>query len=131
MTAIGAPEEIGSPSVTKSWETVPALWAVISFSIFIASMTAMSAPSSTSAPCSTATRRTVPWSGEMSVSPPPPPPPERSDRRGGRRAPPLPAAAPGAEAFRGDGTGNGSGNGAPRARRDAGADVAGPGADRH
>ena len=95
--ATEAPTAIGSSAI------VPDLWAVISFSIFIASITAISAPSSTAAPASTATFRTVPWIGEASVSPPPPPPPEaRSARRGGLRAPaaagtePLTAAPAGA-----------------------------------
>ena len=38
MTASGAPAEIGSPSLMGSSAITPALWAVISFSIFIASM---------------------------------------------------------------------------------------------
>ena len=48
------------PSDTLSSSTVPELGAVISFSIFIASITQMSAPSATSAPFSTATFSTVP-----------------------------------------------------------------------
>ena len=56
---------------------------------------ATSAPSSTAAPCSTATLSTVPWSGEVSVSPPPPPPPPaRSLRRGARRAATAPSERP-------------------------------------
>ncbi len=47
MTAIGAPDWIGSPSFTDSVSITPALCAVISFSIFIASMMQMSWPSST------------------------------------------------------------------------------------
>jgi len=62
--ATEAPTEIGNSA------TVPALWAVISFSIFIASMTAISAPSSTVAPFSTSTLSTVPWIGEVSASAP-------------------------------------------------------------
>ena len=54
--------------MTLSSVTLPARWAVISFSIFIASITQISAPSSTSSPFFTATLRTVPWSGETSVS---------------------------------------------------------------
>ena len=48
MTAIVAPEVIGSPSLTATCSTTPALWAVISFSIFIASMMQTSSPSWTS-----------------------------------------------------------------------------------
>jgi hypothetical protein len=62
------------------------LWAVISFSIFIASMMQIRAPSSTAAPCSTSTLKTLPCSGEESVSPPPPPPPEPDRSRRGRGA---------------------------------------------
>jgi hypothetical protein len=51
---------IAPPSETLSSVTLPAWWAVISFSIFIASITQISAPSSTSAPFSTATLSTVP-----------------------------------------------------------------------
>ena len=75
MTAIVSPVATEPPTAIGSSATLPALWAVISFSIFIASITATSAPSSTSAPASTATLSTVPWIGEASVSPPPPPPP--------------------------------------------------------
>ena len=78
MTA--APSEIGSSAIT------PALWAVISFSIFIASMMQTSAPSSTVAPCSTSTLKTLPWSGEASVSPPAPPPPPPACARGAAAA---------------------------------------------
>ena len=74
MTAIGSPDFTAPPSWTASSAIVPALWAKISFSIFIASMMQTSAPSSTSAPCSTSTFQTLPCSGEASVSPPPPPP---------------------------------------------------------
>ena len=51
MVAIGSPVLIGSPSVIGSVAILPALWAVISFSIFIASMMQSSWPSSTSSPC--------------------------------------------------------------------------------
>ena len=74
ITASVSPVATDAPTAIGSSETVPALCAVISFSIFIASITAISAPSSTSAPASTATFSTVPWIGEASVSPPPPPP---------------------------------------------------------
>ena len=47
---------------------MPALWAVISFSIFIASMMQMSWPSSTVAPFSTSTFHMLPCSGEVSSS---------------------------------------------------------------
>ena len=90
ITAIVSPDEIEPPSETFSSSTVPALCAVISFSIFIASITQISAPSSTVAPFSTATLRMLPWSGDASVSPPPPPPPPARSRRLGalrRRAP--------------------------------------------
>ena len=59
MTATVSPEATEAPTAIGSSATVPALWAVISFSIFIASITAMSAPSSTCAPCSTATEAVV------------------------------------------------------------------------
>ncbi len=75
ITASVSPLATEAPTAIGSSATVPALWAVISFSIFIASITAIRAPSSTAAPCSTATLSTVPWSGEASVSPPPAPPP--------------------------------------------------------
>ena len=39
IVAIGSPALIEAPTSTASEETLPALWAVISFSIFIASMT--------------------------------------------------------------------------------------------
>ena len=73
----------------------PALWAVISFSIFIASMMQMSWPSSTVAPCSTRTFHMLPCSGDSSVSGPPAPPLLRSARLGLRAAgaAPLDAAA--------------------------------------
>ncbi len=60
MTAIVSPVEIAAPSDTPSSSIFPPAGAVISFSIFIASITQMSAPASTSAPCSTFTFRTVP-----------------------------------------------------------------------
>ena len=53
-----------APSATLRVVTLPARWAAISFSIFIASITQTRSPSSTSAPCSTATLKTVPCSGE-------------------------------------------------------------------
>ena len=73
---------------------------MISFSIFIASITHTTAPASTSWPFSTSTRSTVPWSGDTSVSLAPSceaAPRERS-RRGARRGPrpSSPAAAPAA-----------------------------------
>src|SRR5215204_1135597 len=60
ITAIGSPDFTAPPSWTASSATVPALWAKISFSIFIASMMQTSAPSCTSAPCSTRTFQTLP-----------------------------------------------------------------------
>ena len=95
MTARVSPLATAAPSEIGSSATVPALWAVISFSIFIASMMQISAPSSTSAPCSTSTLKTLPCSGEVSASPPPPPPPEllRSRRGAGRPAGAAPLAA--------------------------------------
>ena len=60
ITAIVAPEAIGSPSLTASVSTIPALWAVISFSIFIASMMQTICPSWTSWPCSTSTFHMLP-----------------------------------------------------------------------
>ena len=62
MTAIGSPEATAAPPATVNSATVPSRWAVISFSIFIASITQINAPSSTSAPFSTATLRIVPVS---------------------------------------------------------------------
>src|SRR3954470_840940 len=84
MTAIVSPAEIAAPSATPSSSTVPAAGAVISFSIFIASITQISAPASTAAPFSTATLSTVPCSGETSLpsADGPLPPPERSRRFG-------------------------------------------------
>ena len=71
---------------------------MISFSIFIASITQTSAPSSTSAPSATATFRIVPWSGETSASLDEAlEPPDFRSRFGGRFAAagaPPPAAAP-------------------------------------
>src|SRR3954471_7908775 len=97
MTAIVSPVEIAAPSVTPSSSTVPAPGAVISFSIFIASITQIRAPASTVAPCSTATFSTVPWSGDSSwPGAPPPPPPDLRSRRGAAFAAgdaPLGAAA--------------------------------------
>ena len=86
ITASVSPAVTEPPSVIGSSAILPALCAVISFSIFIASMMHTSAPSSTSAPCSTSTLKTLPCSGEASVSPPPPPPPAlRSRSRRGLR----------------------------------------------
>ena len=72
-----SPEPIAAPSATFRAVTLPERWAVISFSIFIASITQIRSPSATSAPSATATLRTVPCSGEGSASleaaaPPPP-----------------------------------------------------------
>ena len=53
ITAMVSPVAIEPPSETPSSSTVPELGAVISFSIFIASITHTRAPSSISAPCST------------------------------------------------------------------------------
>ena len=74
--------------------TTPALWAVISFSIFIASMMQSSWPSSTVSPCLTFTLHMLPCSGEGSVSPPTAPPPFLRSRglRGAAR--PRPARDP-------------------------------------
>ncbi len=60
MTASVSPLVTAAPAEMGSSLTVPALWAVISFSIFMASITQMRAPSSTLAPGSTATLSTVP-----------------------------------------------------------------------
>ncbi len=65
ITAKGSPALTATPSEIGSSAILPALWAVISFSIFIASMMQISAPSSTSAPCSTRTLKTLPCSGEV------------------------------------------------------------------
>ena len=72
IVAIGAPAWIGAPSLIGSSTIVPALCAVISFSIFIASMMQSSWPSSTVSPCLTSTFHMFPCSGEGSVSGPPP-----------------------------------------------------------
>ena len=65
---------------------------MISFSIFIASITQIRSPSATSAPFSTATLKTVPCSGDGSASLEAlGPPPDLRSRFGGRR-PPAPAA---------------------------------------
>ena len=99
MTASVSPDATEAPTAMGRSATVPALWAVISFSIFMASITATSVPSSTVAPFSTATRSTVPCSGEARVSPPvaaplsPAPLPARS-RRGGLRPAGAAGAAP-------------------------------------
>ena len=53
-----------APSATLISAILPPRWAVISFSIFIASITGMRSPSATSWPCSAATLKTVPWSSE-------------------------------------------------------------------
>src|SRR5205807_8636656 len=68
IVAIGAPAWIGAPSLTGSSEIVPALCAVISFSIFMASMITSSWPSCTVSPGLTGTFHTFPCSGEVSVS---------------------------------------------------------------
>ncbi len=95
MTARVSPLATAAPSEIGSSATVPFLWAVISFSIFMASMMQMSAPSSTSAPCSTSTLKTLPCSGEVRVSPLAPPPElALRSRRGAGRAPLLAAAGP-------------------------------------
>src|SRR5438270_1298627 len=96
ITASVSPLATDAPTAIGSSETLPALWAVISFSIFIASITAISVPSSTVAPCSTATLSTVPCRGETSVSPlaTATPPPARSLRRDGLRAAGAMGSAP-------------------------------------
>src|SRR3954464_12768634 len=90
MTASVSPALTGAPSLIGSSAMVPALWAVISFSIFIASMMHSSWPSSTCWPASTRTFHMLPWSGETSVSPPspPPPPPPGPPPPAGARPPP-------------------------------------------
>ena len=50
ITASVSPVATAAPADIGSSATVPDLWAVISFSIFMASITATSAPSSTAAP---------------------------------------------------------------------------------
>ena len=89
ITAIVSPVPMAPPSATFSSSTLPARCAVISFSIFIASITQIRAPASTSWPFSTLTRSTVPCSGEISVSEAPslPPAPRARSRRGGWRRP--------------------------------------------
>ena len=94
MMAIWAPDWIGSPSVIDSVSITPALWAVISFSIFIASMMQSSWPSSTVSPCLTSTFHMLPCSGETSSSAPPPALFLRSPRFFGRGARAVGAAAP-------------------------------------
>ena len=84
IVAIGAPAWIGAPSVIGSSTIVPALCAVISFSIFIASMMHRIWPSSTASPCLTSTFHMFPCSGEGSVSGPPPAVALRSPRFGAR-----------------------------------------------
>ena len=71
MVAIGAPALIGSPSAIGSSAIVPALCAVISFSIFIASMMHRIWPSATVSPCLTSTFHMFPCSGDSSMSGPP------------------------------------------------------------
>src|SRR6185436_11892212 len=96
ITAIASPDATEAPSVTLSSSTFPAIGAVISFSIFIASTTHTTAPASTSWPFLTLTRSTVPWIGDTTVPLPAPSAdgPERS-RRGARRPPAeFPAATP-------------------------------------
>ncbi len=89
-----SPLETAAPSETLSAVSLPERWAVISFSIFIASITQIRSPSSTLAPCSTATLRTVPWSGEGSASLEAPATPAALRSRFGGRLPPPAAAAP-------------------------------------
>src|SRR5205085_1527463 len=95
MTARVSPAPTAAPSEIGRSSTLPLRWAVISFSIFIASITQIRSPSETSAPFSTATLRTVPWSGDgrASLEALGPLPPLRS-RFGGF----LPPAAAGAAA---------------------------------
>src|SRR4051812_43042596 len=83
ITAIVSPVATDPPAETFSSSILPEDGAVISFSIFMASITQMSAPSSTSAPFSTSTLRTVPWIGDTSSPGAPPPPlPARLARLG-------------------------------------------------
>ena len=56
----GRPALTAAPSAIGSSVILPALWAVISFSIFIASITQTRSPSATSWPCSTGTLKTLP-----------------------------------------------------------------------
>ena len=93
MVAIGSPAAIAAPSAIGSSATTPALWAVISFSIFIASMMQSSWPSSTVSPCLTFTLHMLPCSGEGSVSPPTALPPFLRSR-GLRGAAPAAGPAP-------------------------------------
>ncbi len=60
ITASVSPVATDAPTATGRSLIVPARWAVISFSIFIASITQIRAPSSTAAPASTETFSTVP-----------------------------------------------------------------------
>ena len=89
-----SPEPIAAPSATFRAVTLPERWAVISFSIFIASITQIRSPSETSAPSATATLSTVPCSGEGSASlEAAAPPPAARSRFGGLRPPPAAGAA--------------------------------------
>lgn len=60
MTASRAPIRTACPGVTSTAFTIPACGAVISFSIFMASITQMSAPDATVSPGWTVTESTVP-----------------------------------------------------------------------
>ena len=93
-----SPLETAAPTSTFSEVTLPERWAVISFSIFIASITQIRSPSATSAPCSTLTLKTVPWSGEASASLEAPAPPPALRSRFGGFLPPAAGAAPPAPA---------------------------------
>ena len=97
--AIGSPALIEAPTSTASDVTLPALWAVISFSIFIASMTTTESPSSTSSPSATSTLKMLPCSGATTSSPEPPPR-RRPCARASAGAWPPAAAAPFARAPR-------------------------------
>ena len=70
MTASVSPLRTESPTEIGSSAMTPALCAVISFSIFIASMIATMSPSATVWPCSTCTFQMLPCIGEVSVSVP-------------------------------------------------------------
>src|SRR3954451_10155835 len=96
IVASRSPELTGAPSFAASLVILPDLWAVISFSIFIASITQTRSPSETSWPSSTGTLKTLPCRGETRSSPEAalPPPAERS--RLGARFRPAPAPAAGA-----------------------------------
>ena len=96
MTAMLSPVAIEPPSETLRTSIVPDDGAVISFSIFMASTTHMSAPCSTCAPFSTTTLSTVPWIGETSSPGAPPPPPDLRSRRGAFFTAPAGAAPLGA-----------------------------------